>query len=129
MSDLLQRIERGEIICPKCNSDEVYYENPVSGSGKYTCQDCEFMGEINEFNYSIGVKDRDELMRLAKIGAKAEKLRPLEDWHEDDGDVLWWTLPICEPPYVGSPLDCDWVDGIYTHWTPIIEPKLPEDKI
>lgn len=30
---------------------------------------------------------------------------PFEDWHEDYRDVLWWRLPVCEPPYVGSPLD------------------------
>ena len=27
------------------------------------------------------------------------------DWHEGVGDVLWWRIPISEPPYVGSPLD------------------------
>jgi hypothetical protein len=26
--------------CPECHSDEVYYENANTGSGKYTCQDC-----------------------------------------------------------------------------------------
>lgn len=31
--------------------------------------------------------------------------RPLEEYHEDMGDVLWWKFPITEPPYVGSPLD------------------------
>lgn len=33
------------------------------------------------------------------------KARPLSQWSEDDGDVLWWKFPIEEPPYVGSPLD------------------------
>lgn len=31
--------------------------------------------------------------------------RPIEEYHEDMGDVLWWKFPIVEPPYVGSPLD------------------------
>lgn len=44
--------------------------------------------------------------------------RPLEDWHEDIGAVLWWKFPIDEPPYCGSPLDTDW-PGYHTHWTPI----------
>ena len=51
--------------------------------------------------------------------------RPLADWHEDDGPALWWTLPMCEAPYSGSPLDSDWPD-CHTHWTPIpqiVEPK------
>lgn len=77
----------------------------------------------------ISLPDLAELMRLAKIGADAEKLLTAEEWGEDDRDVIWWTLPFCEPPYVGSPLNCDWVDGIYTHWTPIIEPKLPNEQM
>lgn len=31
--------------------------------------------------------------------------RPYCDWHEDHGSVLWWRIPISEPPYVGMPLD------------------------
>lgn len=53
---------------------------------------------------------------------KARTLKPLEEWHEDDGPVLWWTLPIVEPPYAGTPLDSGW-PGCHTHWTPIIEPE------
>jgi hypothetical protein len=28
--------------CPECHSDEVYYENPNTSSGKYICQFCEW---------------------------------------------------------------------------------------
>lgn len=49
--------------------------------------------------------------------------RPLEEWSMDDGNVLWWILPVCEPPYVGTPLDGDW-PGYHRHWTPI---ELPAD--
>ena len=52
--------------------------------------------------------------------------RPLEEWGEDYGDVLWWTFPIEEPPYVGSPLDENW-PGYHTHWTPIIVPQPPKE--
>lgn len=31
--------------------------------------------------------------------------RPLSEWHEDMGDVLWWKFPITEAPWVGTPLD------------------------
>lgn len=55
-----------------------------------------------------------------------ECARPLEEWGEDYGDVLWWKFPIEEPPYVGSPLDADW-PGYHTHWTPITLPKLPQE--
>jgi len=53
--------------------------------------------------------------------------RPIDDWHEDYGDVLWWTFPIQEPPYCGSPLDVDWPD-YHTHWTAIVVPVAPAPK-
>jgi hypothetical protein len=54
---------------------------------------------------------------------KRHLARPLEEYHEDDGYVLWWTFPVEEPPYVGSPLCDDW-PGYHTHWTEIL---IPED--
>lgn len=53
--------------------------------------------------------------------------RPLEEWHEDYGDVLWWKFPIEEPPYVGSPLDANWPD-YHTHWTPFAVPEPPKEE-
>lgn len=70
----------------------------------------------------------------------AQKLRAarhVSEWHEEDGDVLWWTNPITEAPYVGSPLDMgrnivvtvdgqDFVatvggwPGYHEWWTPIL---------
>jgi len=50
--------------------------------------------------------------------------RPLEEWHEDFGPVLWWFFPVCEPPSVGSPLDDDW-PGYHTHWTRFEVPEEP----
>ena len=32
--------------------------------------------------------------------------RHIDEWHEDLHDVIWWTYPINEPPYIGSPLSC-----------------------
>ena len=54
-----------------------------------------------------------------------ECARPLEEWHEDYGNVLWWKFPIEEPPYVGSPLDKNWT-AYHTHWTPIVIPLPPK---
>lgn len=59
--------------------------------------------------------------------------RPLSEYHEDMGPVLWWTFPIQEPPYVGSPTWDDWplrIDSdedlpYCTHWTPISIPPQP----
>jgi hypothetical protein len=46
---------------------------------------------------------------------------PLARWHEDFGDQLWWSFPITESPYCGSPLCNDW-PGYHTHYTPIVIP-------
>ncbi len=51
------------------------------------------------------------------------QLIPLEQWHEDDGDVLWWRVPISEPPYVGSLAEV--TNGWHTHFTRIIVPVFP----
>ena len=57
-----------------------------------------------------------------------ETARPLSEYHEDFGAVLWWQFPVNEPPYVGSPLCNDW-PGYHTHWTPLPPvPKEPEDR-
>ncbi len=79
---------------------------------------------------------------------KELEARPLSEWHEDIGDVLWWAFPIAEAPYVGSPLDLGQMvevtirahgvekamvayvggwPGYHTHWTPIIEPLICTD--
>jgi hypothetical protein len=60
------------------------------------------------------------------------------EYHEDMGTVLWWHLPICEPPCVGAgpgagekyadgtPTMCARLieDGWLTHFTKIAEPKI-----
>ncbi|TNF19176.1 MAG: hypothetical protein EP318_15590 [Rhodobacteraceae bacterium] len=78
--------------------------------------------------------------------------RPLNEWHEDHGDVLWWCWDgngwLGEAPYIGSPLDLGhtvechthrdtgekpaasfdvggW-PGYHTHWTPLpVQPYAP----
>lgn len=56
--------------------------------------------------------------------ALPEGVRTLDEWHDDVGEVLWWTFPITEAPYVGSPLDTDW-PGYHTHWTKFVVPVQP----
>lgn len=55
-------------------------------------------------------------------------LRPLSEYHEDHGTVLWWHLPIQEPPYVGSGpgiQECQLItNGWLTHWSPIPQPTI-----
>lgn len=72
---------------------------------------------------------RGPLMTIAVLAAEVRrlreinKLRPIDEYHEDHGFVLWWKLPIEEPPYVGSPNCSDW-PGCHTHWCKI---ECPED--
>jgi hypothetical protein len=84
------------------------------------------MGDSPERRMTLLVSDarrRFEFVTVEQLLAETEatRLRPLEEWHEDYGNALWWALPICEPPYAGSPLDTEW-PGYHTHWTRIIVP-------
>lgn len=58
---------------------------------------------------------------IAEVLRPYKTLRLLDDYHEDYGNVLWWVLPVCEPPYCGTPNDSDW-PGYHTHWTTLLEP-------
>lgn len=62
-----------------------------------------------------------------RVTEKWDTARPIDEWHEDIGPVLWWTFPIEELPYVGTPLDGDW-PGYHTHWAPFIIPFAPAPK-
>ena len=69
-----------------------------------------------------------EFKRLSRIEHEDIDSRlpmELEDWFDEDGDVLWWKFPIVEPPYVGSPLDTDFPDYV-THWTRL---EIPLDVV
>lgn len=54
--------------------------------------------------------------------------RALDEWHEDDGPVMWWAWNgsaagwAGEPAWCGTPNSSDW-PGYHTHWTP--HPALP----
>ncbi len=64
--------------------------------------------------------------KYAKAYERLFTPRPIEEWHEDMGMCLWYEFPICEPPYVGSPLDTDWPE-YHTHFTPLIPILTPDD--
>jgi hypothetical protein len=70
-----------------------------------------------------------EVERLRAELARLTTLRPASEWRDDDGDVLWWRLPVEEPPYVGSPMEYGWRDDYYTHFSPLpdwVSQVLPE---
>lgn len=42
--------------------------------------------------------------------------KPVSEWHEDDGQALFFKLDAGESPAVTSPISSDWIDDYYTHW-------------
>lgn len=68
-------------------------------------------------------KSFTQAITALKRQSEMETLYLADDWDEDFGDVLWWKLPVDEPPYIGSPLCCDW-PGYHTHWS-----KLPSSEV
>lgn len=58
---------------------------------------------------------------------EASILHPVSDYHEDDGAVLWWSVPICEPPVVHHGLDIGFDPSEYTHYSKFITPTEIED--
>lgn len=68
---------------------------------------------------AVNMTEADLAALLAAINP-----RPLDEWTEEDGPVLWWSFPVCEPPYVGDPLYDDFPDGV-THWTKLLVPEEP----
>lgn len=74
---------------------------------------------------SSGLDSVEKRFVIRVLREEEGKVSPksLEEWHEGIGDVLWWRFPIEEPPYCGTPLDLNWSDDYYTHWTPISIPN------
>lgn len=48
---------------------------------------------------TVRVLSNGDVRRLAELFSP----RPIAEYHEDMGVVLWWKFPIVEPPYVGTP--------------------------
>lgn len=91
---------------PGCFQYSLKDHEPVTG---------EFANYDTFFNYMMAIKRLGEL-------EDANEPAPAKEWHEDDGDVIWWRLPIEEPPYIGTPLCSNFKDNYYTHFTRIVIP-------
>ena len=65
--------------------------------------------------------DTVTLVKAASPAAAAERLgiiaQPADEWYEEYGDCLWWSLPIEEPPYLGTP----------TSWDRYGNPTVPDE--
>lgn len=57
--------------------------------------------------------DMSDMRQVTAMALQLEemlRLRPLGEWRGSSfGQVLWWRVPIREPPYVSSPLSSDWM--------------------
>jgi len=84
----------------------------------------EMFPDRTHYRAETAFNQTDELIAAYDAAAKA---RPLAEWHENMGDVLWWRFPIDEPPLVSSPISSDW-PGYHTHFTMLpTPPKEPAD--
>lgn len=66
----------------------------------------------------------DDHLRIKNAWDELHTLRPRSEAHEDDGCVLWWTVPVREPPYVGTEID-DIFPEYATHWSPLPKAYAP----
>ncbi len=103
-----------DVICPRCGREleTSYCEERVY---MVRCKHCKTVA-ITEGNSPKGAAEKIGIVAL-----------PADDWHEDYGDCLWWSFPIEEPPYLGSPISFDrygddTVPKWCTHFTKIYMP-------
>lgn len=102
------------VNCPNCGEEleTSYCEERVY---IIRCRNC------NKVSISEGKSPQGA---AAKVGIVAF---PADDWCEEDGDCLWWSFPIEEPPYLGSPISFDrygnpTVPDWCTHFTRVYTP-------
>lgn len=82
-----------------------------------------FEHKPNEFNDYDVFFTYSTAVGMLGVYEQANTLRAIEEWHEDDGNCLWWNLPINEPPYCGTPLDENFPE-YKTHYTEVILPII-----
>ncbi|WP_346905924.1 hypothetical protein [Clostridium sp.] len=94
------------------------------GCFKYDLRD--FKHKPREFNdYDAFYAYSNAVKRLGEL-EDANEPKPIGEWGEDYGDCLWWSFPIEEPPYCGTPLDCNFPNYV-THFTRLVLPIESKD--
>lgn len=88
-------------------------------------QDC-FDARRNPLQAEVERLRKENAELRVRVDTLADALltpRPYSEYHEDFGAVLWWLMPIDEPPYVGAPDCSDWPFGPEHEkrlwWTPL----------
>ena len=108
------------VLCARCGHElkSSYCEERLY---MVRCQECETV----------------TLVKAASPAAAAERLgimaQPADEWCEEYGDCLWWSFPIEEPPYLGTPISWDrhgdpTVPDECTHFTRIYLPMEDENE-
>ncbi len=103
---------------------------------------CDIMGMRDAIKAALAARPA---ALTAALSDQVVVARPLSEWHEDMGPMLWWCWEppkaferiservvssahdgkwLGEAPYVGGPNDSDWPD-YHTHFTPISLPAPP----
>ncbi len=118
--------------CKNCGSSKLEWFDAVRNAshaveGRLRSQDvrCWFVIGCSECSETLGTLPSYLIAEAMNEGPKA---RPLEEWHEDYGCVVWFTWRdgewLGEPSYIGSPICDDW-PGYHTHFIP--HPAFPRN--
>ena len=87
-------------------------------------------GDLSGLTEAVDKRWREVMAMIPDWNVKElTTLRPVSE-HDGEQCVIWWHLPICEPPYIGSPgtknadgtpTDCTRLieEGWLTHWSPL----------
>lgn len=67
--------------------------------------------------FSFEQSDTPAFLELLNAHLALLNPRPIAEYHEDMGPVLWWRFPIEEPPYCGTPNDIGMTINIETRIT------------
>lgn len=103
------------VICSRCGSElETTY-----------CEERLYMVRCKHCKTTTIVEGKSPKDAAETIGIVAI---PADEWQEDDLDCLWWSFPIEEPPYLGSPISFNQhgeptVPKWCTHFTKIPIPR------
>lgn len=85
---------------------------PVAGLRRELSDKTRWLEEISDACLAAGIDGNlgivDGVKGALLLAAEGSRLHPTSEWHEGIGDVLWYPVPVEEPPHCGSPLSDDW---------------------
>lgn len=92
--------------CRQRSAILTYEENRIY---KVFCPKCGYEHIFEHVSETTAIEHHNMMVKIAEYEDCFE-LIPADKIHEDYGTVLWWRVPINEPPIVASILDCDFCD-------------------